>query len=181
MGTALFSESIVDLTLSSIDRVRGRGGTVSFDPNLRREMLDVPGLRDALDFVLSRADLFMPSGSELFLFTRAQQEREAVKEMLDRGVKTVVLKRGAGGASCFDSGGELSVPAFPTEEIDPTGAGDCFGATFVCCWLQGMSAMQALRYANAAGALAVRKRGPMEGASTWPEIEAIAGEPGHER
>jgi sugar/nucleoside kinase (ribokinase family) len=44
-----------------------------------------------------------------------------------------------------------------------------------------MSAMQALRYANAAGALAVRKRGPMEGASTWPEIEAIAGEPGHER
>jgi sugar/nucleoside kinase (ribokinase family) len=181
MGTALFSDSIVNLTLSAIDRIRDRGGTVSLDPNLRREMLDLPGLRAALDFALSRADLFMPSGNELFLFTRAQTEREAVKELLDRGVKAIVLKRGASGASCFDAGGELSVPGYATEEIDPTGAGDCFGATFVCCWLRGMPAGRALRYANAAGALAVRKRGPMEGASTWPEIEALAGESEHAR
>jgi sugar/nucleoside kinase (ribokinase family) len=38
-----------------------------------------------------------------------------------------------------------------------------------------MPAIQALRLANASGALAVRKRGPMEGASRWPEIEALAG------
>jgi sugar/nucleoside kinase (ribokinase family) len=181
MGTALFSDRVVNLTLSAIDRVRARGGTVSVDPNLRREMLDVPGLRDALDFALARADLFMPSGNELSLFTRAQTEREAVKELLDRGVKTIVLKRGANGAGCFDAGGERSVPGYATEEIDPTGAGDCFGATFVCCWLRGMPVDQALRYANAAGALAVRKRGPMEGASTWPEIEALAGARGHAR
>jgi D-tagatose-1,6-bisphosphate aldolase subunit GatZ/KbaZ len=34
------------------------------------------------------------------------------------------------------------------EELDPTGAGDCFGATFVTCRLQGRSVGESLDYAN---------------------------------
>jgi sugar/nucleoside kinase (ribokinase family) len=174
MGTALFSDPVVTLTLDAITKVRARGGTVSFDPNLRREMLDLPGLRSALDFVITQTDLFMPSGPELFLFSNAKTEGEAARALIGRGIKAVVVKRGAAGAGYFDAAGELSVSAHPTEEIDPTGAGDCFGATFVACWLRGMPPRQALAYANAAGALAVRKKGPMEGASTLAEIEALA-------
>jgi sugar/nucleoside kinase (ribokinase family) len=59
------------------------------------------------------------------------------------------------------------------EEIDPTGAGDCFGATFVVCWLRGMDPAQALSLAAASGALAVTKQGPMEGAASMGEIEAF--------
>jgi len=173
MGTALFSDAIIALTLDAIRKMKQRGGTISFDPNIRREMLDLPGLRAALDFVITQTDLFMPSGPELFLFTTAQTEAEAAHELLGRGITAIVVKRGAEGAGYFDATQTLSVAAYPAEEIDPTGAGDCFGATFVSCWLRGMSPKQALAYANAAGSLAVRRKGPMEGASTQMEIEAL--------
>ena len=63
--------------------------------------------------------------------------------------------------------------AFRGHEIDPTGAGDCFGATFVTCWLRGMPPADALRYAAASGALAVSRQGPMEGAATFAELDAL--------
>jgi hypothetical protein len=53
--------------------------------------------------------------------------------------------------------------------IDPTGAGDCFGGAFTALWFSGASAKETLRFATAAtaaGALAVTKLGPMEGASS---------------
>jgi sugar/nucleoside kinase (ribokinase family) len=149
---------------------------VSFDPNIRREMLDLPGLRRALDCVIVQTDLFMPSGPELFLFSAAGTEAEAARDLIGRGIKAVVVKRGAAGAGYFDATAEISMPAYPTQEIDPTGAGDCFGATFVAGWLRGMPPKQVLAYANAAGALAVRRKGPMEGTSTLAEVEALIGQ-----
>jgi sugar/nucleoside kinase (ribokinase family) len=179
MGTSLFSDAMVQLTMSAISRIRTNGGTISFDPNLRREMIDLPGLREALDFVCAEADLLMPSGSELFLLANAGTEAAAVHQLLGRRAKAVVLKRGLDGASYFDADGEISAPAHRVDEVDPTGAGDCFGATFVCCWLRNMPPKQALAYANASGALAVRKRGPMEGTSSLAEIAAFIGEGAH--
>lgn len=55
--------------------------------------------------------------------------------------------------------------------LDPTGAGDCFGATFVSLMLAGYSVEMALKYANASGALAVSKKDPMEGTSTLAELD----------
>ena len=55
--------------------------------------------------------------------------------------------------------------------MDPTGAGDCFGGTLISCLVQGIGIERALTLANAAGALAVTKRGPMEGNSTLSELE----------
>jgi tagatose kinase len=173
MGTALFSQAVSDLVLDAARRIRARGGTISFDPNIRSELMHLSGLREALETVFAMADLFMPSGNELFLFTKAQTEEAAIREILDGGRKAVVVKRGLEGASWFSREGHVSVPAYRVEEIDPTGAGDCFGATFVCCWLRGMAPAEALALANASGALAVRKRGPMEGAATADEIAGL--------
>jgi sugar/nucleoside kinase (ribokinase family) len=54
---------------------------------------------------------------------------------------------------------------------DPTGAGDCFCATLVTLLAAGdLPFPTALQHANAAGALAVGKLGPMEGNSTLAEI-----------
>jgi sugar/nucleoside kinase (ribokinase family) len=56
--------------------------------------------------------------------------------------------------------------------IDPTGAGDCFGGAFTALWFSGASAKEPLRFATAAGALAVTKLGPMEGASSLETLRA---------
>jgi sugar/nucleoside kinase (ribokinase family) len=65
------------------------------------------------------------------------------------------------------------VPGFDVEEIDPTGAGDCFDAGFLVSWLEGAGPLSAARFANACGALAVTARGPMAGAKTRTEVEAF--------
>ena len=173
MGSSLFSPEIIAANGTAIGWVKANGGSVSFDPNVRKEMMALPGMRPALESILAQADLFLPSGPELFLFTKAQDEAGAIAELLDRGVRGVVVKRGAQGAGWFSRPGAVRVAGLPVEEVDPTGAGDCFGATFVACWLQGMEPRQALRLANGAGALAVLRKGPMEGNSTRAEIEAL--------
>jgi sugar/nucleoside kinase (ribokinase family) len=173
MGTALYAPSVVASILTAVERIKGAGGTVSFDPNLRPEILDSPGMREALQTVLSKTDLFMPSGEELFLFAEAKTEADAVAELLAKGIKGIVVKRGAKGATYFDSKTTLSLDGFEVEEVDPTGAGDCFGATFVTFWLRGASPADALLYANASGARAVTRAGPMEGASTKAELDSL--------
>jgi sugar/nucleoside kinase (ribokinase family) len=173
MGSSLFSQSLIEAAETAVEQVRQAGGTVSFDPNVRKEMLDLPGMRAALEWMLDRCDLFLPSGPELTLLTAAGSEQGAIEEILARGPSAIVVKRGAAGASYHDRGGSLHLPAFPAREIDPTGAGDCFGATFVTCRMLGRSVPDSLRYANASGARAVGVRGPMEGASTFAQLDAL--------
>lgn len=173
MGTALSAPGLAEVAWEAIDRITARGGTLSFDPNLRPEILNTPGLREALDDVLARTDLFLPSGEEIYLFTAADDEDAAVQELLARGVREVVVKHGDRGASHFDEDGRTDVGPLVVAEVDPTGAGDCFGGAFVSFWLAGASPETALRYANAAGAHAVTKMGPMEGAATRAELDAV--------
>lgn len=173
MGSSLFSPAVISAALAAAAAVKNKGGTVSFDPNVRKEMLRIPEMRDALHAMLSHADTFLPSGPELLMFTEAATEDEAVAELLGRGVGCVVVKRGAAGASYHDRTGAARAPAFAVDEVDPTGAGDCFGATFVTCRLQGRSVAESLRYANASGARAVQVRGPMEGTSSFAELDAF--------
>lgn len=173
MGSALSSPALAGMVRSALERIRSRGGTVSFDPNLRKEILDAPGMRDALEQVLAQTDLFLPSGDELFLLAGGTDEASAIRDLLDRGIRTVVVKKGAAGAACHDAQGSCAVPGFPVEEVDPTGAGDTFGATFVTFWLRGLDPREALVLANAAGALAVGRKGPMEGTSTRAELDSF--------
>ena len=64
-------------------------------------------------------------------------------------------------------GEQVNLTAHSVEVLDPTGAGDCFCATFVTLIASGtFSFRQAMERANAAGALAVTKVGPMEGNSS---------------
>ena len=102
MGTVLFSPKIVGIVLKAVETVKARGGTISFDPNLRPEMLNLPGLREACGGLFRRCDLFLPSGAELSLFTSATEESAAIAEIFAGGVRAVIHKRGAEGASYCD-------------------------------------------------------------------------------
>lgn len=173
MGSSLFSPPLIDAAGQAVRHVKGRGGTVSFDPNIRKEMLAIPGMTEALGAMLRQCDIFLPSGPELTLLTEAASEEGAIAEILGLGVSAVVVKRGQDGASHHDRDGALHMAAWPAVEIDPTGAGDCFGATFVTCRLQGRGVGESLRYANASGARAVGVRGPMEGTSSFAELDTL--------
>jgi sugar/nucleoside kinase (ribokinase family) len=178
MGSSLSSEQVVTANLDAARAIRERGGTVSFDPNLRPEIAADPGLSHALGLVLGLTDLFLPSGEELTLLTQATQSAGAVAELLAKGITAIVHKQGATGATYHDANGSVTAPALAVESVDPTGAGDCFGATFTSLWLRGTPPDDALRMANASGALAVTRHGPMEGVSGPAEIAAALGRQG---
>ncbi|TIV91737.1 MAG: sugar kinase, partial [Mesorhizobium sp.] len=73
-------------------------------------------------------------------------------------------------------GSRTDCAGFLVEEVDPTGVGDCFGATYLTCRRQGIEPGKALLYANAAGALNVTRRGPMEGLAGFDALDSfIAG------
>ena len=173
MGSSLSIPWVRRLVLTAAPQIKARGGTVSFDPNLRREVLDTPGMRDAMQAVLGLTDVFLPSGEELWLLTGTVigDEAAALAALRARGVSLVAHKRGAAGASVHAKGGTITCAAFLVIEVDPTGAGDCFGAAFVTGWRAGLPLPQVLRRACAAGALAVTRRGPMEGAAFASDLD----------
>ncbi len=170
-GSSLSIPDFVDLNIEAAGAIKARSGTVSFDPNLRKEMLSSQGLADAMTRIVGLTDLFLPSGDELTLLTDARDPPGAVAELLQRGVTAVVHKRGAGGARYHDRDRQFSVDAFEVKELDPTGAGDCFSATFTSLWLRGRHPESALEIAAASGALAVTRRGPMKGTADLPTLE----------
>jgi len=78
-------------------------------------------------------------------------------------LETIVLKRGKHGCTVYTRDAAVDVPAFRIEEVDPTGAGDCFDAGFLCGVLEGMRLAECAEMAAAAGALNAEAFGPMEG------------------
>ena len=159
-----------------VDAGQGRGGTVSFDPNIRKETAGAARACAAtLDDVLAVTDLFLPSGPDLPSLSRRRTRTRRVRGAArPRRRQIVLLKKGAEGSVYYDADRRIAMPAFPAEEVDPTGAGDCFGGDLRR--LPGAAAMPLARgaaLANAAGALAVGKKGPMEGNSTMAELEAF--------
>ncbi len=173
MGSSLSSKEIVRLTIETIQTVKARDGTVSFDPNLRAELLDAPGMREAMSQIILQTDVFLPSGEELLLLTGARDFVSAAAELLASGVSAIVHKNGVDGVSYYSSDEQRFVPSFIVDEIDPTGAGDCFGGAFVVLWLRGADIDEALTLACAAGALSVIRRGPMEGAASLEDLKAF--------
>ncbi len=149
-----------------------RNARLSFDANVRPELMTVEQLRAMLQPILDRADLVLPSVGEAAMLTGAASDEEGCRLWVAQG-KTVVLKLGAAGCRIYQGERMLDVPGFAVEEVDPTGAGDSFGAAFTVAMLEGMELEAAGRFANAVGALAVTKQGPMEGAPTRAEVEAF--------
>ena len=169
-GSSFSIPDFVEFSIEAADAIKARSGTVSFDPNLRKEMLSAKGLAEAVTRIIGLTDLFLPSGEEINLLTDAQDPKGAIAELLRRGVKGVVHKRGTEGARYYDRDRQYAVDAFEVKEVDPTGAGDCFGATFTSLWLQGRHPRSALEIAAASGALAATTRGPMEGTADLPAL-----------
>ncbi|WP_415183811.1 carbohydrate kinase family protein [Phaeovulum sp.] len=169
LGIAPLRDSI----LSTMRHVLNAGGKITCDPNARPELMTDVSAREALQEVVAHSYCLMPSTSDLnFLFPDLKEE-EAIDHLLQSRAKIIVIKRGAAGATVVGNGKRHDFAGHKVTEIDPTGAGDCFCGTFVSLLAQGASLDRAGQLANAAGAISVTRRGPMEGNSTLKEIESF--------
>lgn len=145
------------------------GARLSFDPNIRPELLSAEQIRELCRPAIERANIIFPSVGEAALLTGAASDREGCRLWAEQG-KTVVLKQGERGCTIYTQQAERAVPGFAVEAVDPTGAGDAFCAGFTVALLEGMPLDEAGRFANGVGALAVTRRGPMEGTPTRADV-----------
>lgn len=173
MGSSLFAPEMGDVMRRAVELAGAAGAKLSFDPNVRPELLRRPENAALVAALTAQAQILMPSEFDLEFLFPGRAAAESARRLLDGPAECVFLKRGAAGSSYFSRTGSFDVPAFPVTEIDPTGAGDCAGATFVASLLHGRTPLEAATRANAAGALAVTRRGPMEGNSTQAELDAF--------
>jgi sugar/nucleoside kinase (ribokinase family) len=128
---------------------------------------------DVLDR-LGWVDVFLPNAIEAMAYTRTDSPELALAALAER-VPVVVVKRGGQGAIAIDSitGERAEAPALPVEALDPTGAGDVFGAGFVYGTLAGWPLRERLRFANLCAGLSVRHHSGSLGSPCWGEIAAF--------
>jgi len=120
----------------------------NIDPRLQLEVLnqvDRPTLvacdtmnfwiesrRDDLVALLGRVDLITLNDAEARQLTEEANLVRAARWIMDRGPRTVVIKKGEHGAFMFHGGRVFYAPAYPLETVfDPTGAGDSFAGGFM--------------------------------------------------
>ncbi len=170
-GSTLFlNDGCLAACRRALELTLSQKGKISLDPNLRTELMPLDAAREVLLPFLAAADLVLPTLSEVQALSGHLAPQDAVQAMGAKPGAVVVLKNGAHGCSIFTEGERLDLPGYPVTEIDPTGAGDCFSAAFIAGLEAGWPLEQVGCYANAAGALAVTRMGPMAGAPTCQQV-----------
>ena len=175
MGSTLsMSDSVLAVCREALRMAVHEGALISFDPNLRPELLSPEAAHIAFAPFIAAADIFLPTEAELLQLTAAGSTDEAIDRLLAlKSDRTIVVTRGADGCSVYTSEGRLDVAGFYVDEVDPTGAGDCFDAAMITGLLEGKPLAEVARLANACGAIAVAEKGPMADAKSRAEVEAF--------
>ena len=173
MGCSVMSRDVFGREIiKAAKKFREKGAKISFDPNIRPELL---GDSSLVDEIMKMTSVFMPGVSELLMITGKETVEEAVKKCFDDGsVEIVALKNGSKGCRIFTKGGEyFEMGVYPMKPVDATGAGDSFDAAFLCGLEDGLSIPDCTRLASAAATLNIGAFGPMEGKINPENVKAI--------
>ncbi len=175
MGSTLsISKRALETGLRALQMAQQNGAKFSFDPNLRPELMPVEQAREAFAPFIAAADVLIPTEDELLLLSGHETAQRAVESLLaQKAERIIVVTQGAAGCQVYSKDGVQQIPGFSVAEIDPTGAGDCFDAGFLAGWLAHLPLSEAARLANACGALAVTKQGPMTGAEKLDSVQTF--------
>ena len=159
--------------MKAIELVTGSGGKISFDPNFRPELISESEIQESFFPVIKKSQLIFPTEGEIAVLTGEKNLSKACGRLFEMGPEIIAIKQGKGGSTVYKGDEKISVPAFKVEEVDPTGAGDCYCAGFLNGIMRGLDIKDAATLANAVGALAVTRKGPMEGAPTLKEAQTL--------
>ena len=119
---------------------------------------------------------FTPNVTEAAFYVGggATNPEATAEKLFARGLGGVVLKRGSDGVWIALNGASgVSVPAFAVAAVDTVAAGDCFNGAFAVAQLEGRDAVAAARFASAAAAISVTRRGAQASMPNRAEVDAF--------
>lgn len=108
--------------------------------------------------LLKKIDFITPNEIEISRISTGADLGEMMARLEAKGPK-VIVKAGKRGVFILDGRNPVRLPAFEAEAVDTTGAGDCFNAALAVALSDGAELAEACRFAMAAAALSITKKG----------------------
>jgi ribokinase len=126
-------------------------------------------------------DFFVPNQVEAALFAGVEPDAVTdwgtVGQRLRRlGPRTVIITLGNEGSAIVGAEGATRVPGFSVPVVDTTAAGDAFVGGVAATLLRGFPLHDAVRFANACGAIAVTRAGAQPSLPQRAEVERLIAE-----
>jgi 5-dehydro-2-deoxygluconokinase len=164
-GTGLAREPSRSTTLAALRRCRGRA---IFDLDWREVLWEDVRAYPELVWEAAASALAVVGGASEFGAAALDP-----RDLLKRGPRFVVVKRGAEGATLVDERGSSDVAGVAVPVVNGLGAGDAFAAALGAALLAGAEADEAVRRANAAGAIVASRLSCSTAMPRAPEIDAL--------
>lgn len=135
------------------------------------------------DELLSLLDIITPNETEAEKLTgvRVDNEADAAKAaqiLHDKGIKTVLITLGSRGVWASVNGEGSRIPGFKVQAIDTIAAGDTFNGALITALLEEKPLAEAIRFAHAAAAIAVTRKGAQPSVPWRKEIDDFLGQQG---
>jgi len=125
--------------------------------------------------LLKLVDVLTPNRTEVagvLGWDRTSDVRKAAAALRKAGVRDVIITLGSEGALIVSTT-EESVPAFRVKPVDAVAAGDVFSGTFAVARTEGKGLREAVRFASAAAAISVTRKGAQSSVPKRDEIEEL--------
>lgn len=132
--------------------------------------IDKPVTIDEISSLFPSLDYLIANVHELMSCTGHPDWQSAAADLLERGCRNVLIKRGAEGCSLRSPRNSLDLPAFSVAAQLSVGAGDLFNAGFLYSTWQGRSELEAMRFGSALAALTI---GQELGVFSAPSVEQV--------
>ncbi len=191
-GTHLSHPDTRAACIKAMRLARGHHRRVALDIDYRPVLwgLTAPGLgerrfvpsaavTEQLQAVLPDCDLIVGTEEEIHIAGGSTDTRSALLAIRAVSRALIVMKRGPMGCVAFDAaipsdlGQGQQGAGFPVEVFNVLGAGDAFMAGLLRGWVRDEPLPQALRYANACGAIVVSRHGCAPAMPSWPELRCF--------
>jgi sugar/nucleoside kinase (ribokinase family) len=183
-GAAFFHTSGISLAASAdlhaaartaIAAASDAGARLSFDVNFRAKLWSADEARPVLERALAASDVAFCSLADARAVWAVPDADAALELVSSFGPAHVVVSCGPEGAiMAGPDGAVVRSPAFPTQVVDPTGAGDAFCATVLTGLSRGWPAEMLLQRACLVGSMVCGVFGDTEGVPSLHDLELTA-------
>jgi len=138
-------------------------------------ILNTAPVNDCPPELLSLADVLVANEVEAAALAPGNPATpvEQARAFLAAGPRLAIVTLGADGAVFASAGGAGHAPAFPVEPVDSVGAGDAFCGALAVAMAEGADLPSAVRFASAAGAVAVTRPGAAPSLPLRAEVDAL--------
>lgn len=132
--------------------------------------------RELPDELLTLVDIITPNETEAEKLTgiavkNDEDAAKAAQALHNKGIKTVIITLGSRGVWASVEGKGQRVPGFKVEAVDTIAAGDTFNGALITALLEEKPLADAIRFAHAAAAIAVTRKGAQPSVPWRDEID----------